>query len=242
MKYHSQLTEATLLKRPISFLVEVVLQSKRRIMLRCPNLGPLIGCDILGTQLWFSAPYEDHCLPTLELVEVNGGFLVSINPEILKKLVIESIQYGHINELANYKILNTELKYEQDSMLFLVLEQNPSQLLYPTNQCYVYLEHVIHSNEQYEGIFPLLTKSANHNLEHLILRKKQGHRAVLLYCVLHAGVKILKFTDKDLEYSKKVAHAIEQGVEVLAYKAKINTQEIELISKVPIALQADAKI
>jgi DNA-binding sugar fermentation-stimulating protein len=74
MKYNSQLIEATLLRRPISFLMEVVLQSKRRIMVRCPNLGPLAGCDILGTQLWFSAPSGDHCLPTLELVEVNGGF------------------------------------------------------------------------------------------------------------------------------------------------------------------------
>ena len=242
MKYHSQLTEATLLKRPISFLMEVVLQSKRRIMLRCPNLGPLIGCDILGTQLWFSAPYEDHCLPTLELVEVNGGFLVSINPEILTKLVIESIKYGHIKELANYKILNPELKYEQDSILFLVLEQSPLQLLHPLNQCYVCLEHVIYSNEQYEGVFPLLTKSADRSLDHLILRKKQGHRAVLLYCVLHSGVKILKFTDKDPEYSKKVAYAVEQGVEIMAYRAKISTQEIELINKVPIASQADAKI
>ena len=161
MKYHSQLTEATLLKRPISFLMEVVLQSKRRIMLRCPNLGPLIGCDILGTQLWFSAPYDDHCLPTLELVEVNGGFLVSINPELLKKLVIEAIKYGYIKELANYKILSQETKLdEHDSMPFLVLEQNQA------HQCYVCLEHVIYGNEQNEGMFPLRSESTRLNSSH----------------------------------------------------------------------------
>jgi DNA-binding sugar fermentation-stimulating protein len=35
---------------------------------------------------------------------------------------------------------------------------------------------------------------------------------------------------------------VEQGVEVLAYKAKISTKEIQLINKLPIALPADAKI
>lgn len=236
MKYHSQLTEATLLKRHISFLVEVVLQSKRRIMLRCPNLGPLVGCDILGTQLWFSAPYEDHCLPTLELVEVNDGFLVSVNPEILKELAMESIRRGHIPELANYNILNPDSRYEHDSLPFLVLEHNNLQ------QCYVYLEHVIYGNEQKEGIFPLSKKSED-RIENLILRKKQGHRAVLLYCVAHSGVKILKFADQiDPGYSKKIALAVEQGVEILAYNTKISTQEIELINKLPIALPAGARI
>lgn len=237
MKYHSQLTEATLLKRHISFLTEVVLQSKRRIMLRCPNLGPLVGCDILGTQLWFSAPYEDHCLPTLELVEVNGGFLVSVNPEILKPLAVEAIKQGYIKELSNYKVLNPDSRYEYESLAFLVLDHHCSQ------QCYVYLEHVIYGTDKHEGMFPLSYRSADRSLEHLILRKQQGHRAVLLYCVAHSGVKILKFADAfDPEYGKKVAYAVEQGVEVLAYKAKISTKEIELINKLPIALPADAKI
>lgn len=236
MKYHSQLTEATLLKRHISFLTEVVLQSKRRIMLRCPNLGSLLGCDILGTQLWFSAPYEDHCLPTLELVEVNDGYLVSINPEILKPLVIEAIKLGNIKELSNYKIINPDSRYEYDSLQFLMLE-HPQ-----TEQCYVYLEQVIHGTDQNEGLFPLAYKSADRSLEHLILRKQQGHRSVLLYCVVHSGIKTLKFADQfDPEYSKKVAHAVEQGVEILAYKAKITTKEIELISKLPITLPEDLR-
>lgn len=237
MKYHSQLTEATLLKHPISFLMEVILPSKRRTMLRCPNLDPLVGCDILGTQVWFSAPYEDHCLPTVELVEVNGGFLVSINPEILKKLVIEAIQYGYITELANYKILNFDPKYELDSLLSLTLERNA------TEHCYVCLEHVIYANDHQEGMFPLLNKAAYRSLEYLTLRKQQGHRAILLYCVMHSGTKVLKFADTvDPEYSKKINYARELGIEVIAYNAKISTQEIELIHKLPIASQADAKI
>lgn len=236
MKYHSQLIEATLLKRPISFLMEVVLQSKRRITLRCPNLGPLTGCDILGTQLWFSAPSGDHCLPTLELVEVNGGFLVGVNPEILKKLVMESIRLGHIEELSDYKVTEQESHYDQDTISVLMLEKDF------LDQCYVCLEHVIYANEQQEGFFPVVNKLVDTNLEYLMLRKKQGYRAILLYCVLHSGAESLKFAENiDPTYDKKIELAIANGIEILAYKAKISTQEIELNNKILIASQVIAK-
>ena len=236
MRYHSQLIEATLLKRPISFLMEVVLQSKRRIMLRCPNLGSLTGCDILGTQLWFSAPSGDHCLPTLELVEVNGGFLVGVNPEILKNLVIESVRLGYIKELSDYRVTEQDSHYDQNSIEVLVLEKDF------LHQCYVCLEHVIYANEQYESLYPIVKRSIDANLEYLILRKKQGYRAILLYCVLHAGARSLKFAENiDPDYSKKISHAIANGIELLAYNATISTQEMELKNKIPIISSVIAK-
>lgn len=229
MKYHSQLIEATLLKRPINFLMEVILQSKRRIMLRCPNLGPMTGCDILGAQLWFSAPSGDHCLPTLELVEVNNGFLVGINPEILKKLVIESIRLGYIEELSDYKITEQDGHYDQDCITVLTLEKDF------LDQCYICLEHVIYANEQQEALFPLINKSVDTNLDYLMLRKKQGYRAMLVYCILHSGAKTLKFAEKiNPTYSQKISHAINNGIEIVAYKATISVQEIELNTKIPI--------
>ncbi len=237
MKYHSQLIEATLLKRPISFLMEVVLQSKRRIMIRCPNLGSLNGCDILGTQLWFSAPSNGHCLPTLELVEVNEGFLVGINPEILKELVAEAIHSGFIQELVNYKVIEHNLNYQQDSILNLTLQKDLLE------NCYVCLEHVIYVNEKLEALFPFNSNCIDANLDYLILRKKQGHRAVLIYCILHSGVKNLKFIElKDSFYVTKIKHAINQGIEVIAYKANISTQEIKINNKISIGFQAIAKL
>ena len=101
MKFCSKLTEATLLKRSIKFLVEAALLDKQRIMLRCPNLGRLLGCDILGTKLWFSNPIGYHCLPTWELAEVDGGHLVCVNPEYILSLVLDGIKAKVITELAD---------------------------------------------------------------------------------------------------------------------------------------------
>lgn len=235
MKYHSQLIEATLLKRPISFLMEVVLQSKRRIMVRCPNLGPLTGCDILGTQLWFSAPSNGHCLPTLELVEVNGGHLVGINSEILKLLVVEAINTQAIPELINYNIKTHDLECQQDNILTLTLHRNLLE------HCYVCLEHVIYTNEQLEALFPCNPKFIDLNLDYLMLRKRQGHRAILIYCVMHSDAKTLKFLTDNF-YIAKVKQAIQQGVEILAYKASISTKEIKINNKISIGFQAIAKL
>jgi sugar fermentation stimulation protein A len=229
MRYHSQLIEATLLKRPISFLVEAVLQSKRRIMVRCPNLGPLTGCDILGTQIWFSAPSGEHCLPTLELVEVNGGFLVGVNQEILQDLAIESIGQGYIKELSGYKVNNKETPYSQDTIFNLSLQKDLS------SYCYICLEHVLYANERYEAIFTGGTNVSDANLEYLSLKKKQGNRAILLYCVLHSGAKCLSFQEEFNNcYANKISAALSQGIEILAYKATISTQEILLNNKIPL--------
>lgn len=237
MKHHSQLIEATLLKRPISFLMEVVLQSKKRIMLRCPNLGSLQGCDILGTQLWFSAPSNGHCLPTLELVEVNGGFLVGINPEILKDLFIDAITQGCIKELSDYQFLGKEPDCKLDDVQIFNL-YNKTQ-----GKSYVSLEHVINVNEQLEGIFPSNKQNVNSNLDYLVLKKQKGYRATLIFCILHSGAKNLKIIDKENSlYIEKMRYALQQGVEVLAYKAKISTQEIKLNNKLPIHLQVIAKL
>jgi sugar fermentation stimulation protein A len=193
-------------------------------MVRCPNLGPLAGCDILGTQLWFSAPSGDHCLPTLELVEVNGGFLVGINPEILKQLATEAIREGFIKELRDYRITEQDSHgYDQDAITVLMLEKDFM------HQCYVCLEHVICVNDEKSSFVPVINKLVDPNLEYLILRKKQGYRAVLLYCVLHSGADNLKFDGNiDPEYGKKIAYAIDNGVEVIAYRANISTQEMLL--------------
>jgi len=237
MKHHSQLIEATLLKRPISFLMEVVLQSKKRIMLRCPNLGHMYGCDILGTQAWFSAPSKGHCLPTLELLEVNGGELVGINPENLKDLFIEALQHKKIHELSNYTCKSIKNVGFSDP--------SSSINLHNTNQeqCYVCLQHIIYCNEKLEGIFNLNDFTTNTHLDYLILRKKQGHRAILVFCVLHTGSKNLKVLEShNSTYTNKFKNALEHGVEILAYKAAISTQEITLANKLPIQLQAIAKL
>ena len=234
MKFSSNLTEATLLKRTIKFLVEVVLPNGQRLMIRCPNLNPIIGCDILGTKIWYSTAIGYHCLPTWELAEVDGGHLVCINSELVKPLVVEGVKKGIIEEFLSYNILHAGNTYEQTMQQNLLLESG-------SEKCYVCLEQVTLGSDQGEGFFPERHGMGASNINKLIKLCQEGHKAILFFCVMHAGLKNIKPAYHiDPGYGKLLQIAVAAGVKLLAYKTSISTQGIELTTKLPILFSEDA--
>lgn len=230
MKFSSHLTEAILLKRVLRFMAEIVLPNRQKLMIRCPNIGVMRGCDILGTKIWYSNPIGYNCLPTFELVEADDGYLVCINPELMKPMVIDAIKQNLIQELSGYNILHAGGQYDQFRSQFLLLEKNQQQ-------CYVGIEQVIIKGERGVGLFPASVGDGLDNLEALIQAREDGHRAVLLYCVMHTGIEHIKpAADIDQEYSKLLLAAEAQGVEVLAYRVTINLENIELTTRIPVVL------
>ena len=228
MKFCSKLTEATLLKRSIKFLVEAALLDKQRIMLRCPNLGRLLGCDILGTKLWFSNPIGYHCLPTWELAEVDGGHLVCVNPEYILSLVLDGIKAKVITELADCIILHSSSKLQYPRYHNLLVQRN-------NRQCYVAIEHVTLGNEDGDGYFPDIKHGGIENLEYLTKLCLAGHQAMLLYCVMHTGInKVSLAVHIDPQYMEKLNIALSTGVEVVAYNTKISLHGLEVSGRVPV--------
>ncbi len=230
MKFCSYLTEAVLLKRVLGFMAEVVLPNRQKLTIRCPNIGAMRGCDILGTKIWYSNPVGYNCLPTWELAEVDGGHLVSINPELMKPLVIDAIKQNMINELGGYNILHAGGQYDQFRSQFILLEKDHKQ-------CYMGIEQVIVSGDNGVGLFPGILGDGIENLRALIQARQDSHRSVLLFCVMHSGLSYVKPASQiDPEYSKLLLQAKEEGVEVLAYKVHISLDSIELITPLPVLL------
>lgn len=228
MKFSSHLTEAVLLKRVMRFMAEVVQTNRKKAMIRCPNIGDMRGNDTLGTKVWYSSAIGYHCLPTWELSEADGGFLVCINPEMMKPLVIDGIKRQLINELIGYNILHAGGAYDQFRSQFLLLEKDQKQ-------CYVGIEQVIRIGAHNAGIFPAVIGDGLDNLRALIHAKEQGHRAVLLFCVMHSGVEHIKLNeDPNSEYNKLLARAMAMDVEVVAYRANITLESVELTTQIPI--------
>ena len=235
MKFSSHLTEAILLKRVLRFMAEIVLPNRQKLMIRCPNIGEIRGCDILGTKIWYSNAVGYNCLPTWELVEADNGYLVSINPELMKPLVIDAIKQNLIQELIGYNILHAGGQYDQFRSQFLLLEKNQQQ-------CYVGIEQVLIIGDNGVGVFPGAAGDGMENLQALIQAREDGHRAILLYCVLHTGVSYIKpATHIDSEYGKLLLRAVAEGVEVLAYRASINLESIELNTPLPVLLTERVK-
>lgn len=232
MKFSSHLTEAILLKRIFRFMAEVVLSNRQKQVIRCPNMGAMSGCDILGTKIWYSNPMGYNCLPSWEMVESDGGFLVCINPELMKPLVIDAIKQNLIDELSGYTILHAGGHYDQFRSQFMLLEKNQKQ-------CYVAIEQVIVMGENNSGVFPATVGDGIDNLHALIQARDEGHQAILLYCVMHTGIdKITRLSDIDPEYSKMLLQAEARGVQILAYRTSINLEEITLDTPISVSLPA----
>lgn len=236
MKFSSHLTEAILLKRVLRFMGEVVLPNRQKLMIRCPNMGDMRGCDILGTKVWYSNAVGYHCLPTWELVEVDHGYLVSINPELMKPLIIEAIKKNTITELSGYNIMHAGGQFDQFRSQFLLLEKNQQQ-------CYMGIEQVLLLGEHGVGLFPASYGDGIDNLHALIQARAEGHRAILLYCVMHTGISYLKpQVDFDSAYYKLLQQAVAAGVEVVAYRVSITLEDIELTTQLPVLPAELAKL
>lgn len=230
MEYNSHLTEATLLKRSYGFLTEVVLPGGQRTMIRCPNLGPMTGCDTLGSKIWYSNAVGYHCLPTWELVEVDGGHFVCINPEIVKSLVIDAIENSYIKEFKDYKISYfTNLPSSVENKTILIESTH--------EKCIVGIEYVTFGNDIGTGLFPESFGQGKELLDVLLNTKKNEKcRVVLLYVVMHSGLSGIKTASLvDPEYSKILDVASKEGIELLAYKIVADPKNIELKVALPIA-------
>lgn len=232
MKFKSPLIEAILLKRSFRFLAEVALKNKQRRMLYCPNLGLLRHCDVLGSRIWFSNPsrLSEGYLDVWELTEVDGGWLVFINPNYAGALVREAIEYNRIPELEGFRFLQVPIMPSFGPGIEMLLKENGEQ-------CFIHAEPVLSANEQNEGYFPEEKGMGISALEELIALKKAGHRTVLFYCIQHNGVTCFHPADNiDSMYGIRLREAVALGVECFAYRAHISLQEVSLGSRIPILL------
>ena len=227
MKFTSYLTEATLLRRPLKFLAEVALPSQQKLTVRCPNLARMLGCDILGTRVWFSNPTGLHCLPTWELAETDGGHIVGVNPELLKPLFKEGIRNKHYKNLVDFDLIYDEAI---DRVKILRLESKDSA-------CYVGLEHVTLADEAGHGYFPDAQGDGIETIKHLIRLRKENENVKLCYCALHTGVNSIKPAKHiSAEYNNLLQTAIKEGVEVIAYRSIISLYNMELSVPVPVMI------
>jgi len=243
MEFPSPLTQAVLLKRYKRFLAEIVLNNQEHRIIYCPNMGNMAGCDVLGSKIWFSrSDNPRRKFPdTWELVEVNEGHLVCINTQNANPLVLEAIQNNVIEPLQGYQKITFEPPAIGEHSFDLLLEQlDESTALTPVSiqKCYIATQGVTLGDEIHRGFFPdTPTSRGLQLLKSLIQAKQLGHRAVLIYCVMHTGIERIFPADHiDFEYGRMLRQAVLAGVEIIGYKTEINLQKIQLVEPVEVCV------
>jgi sugar fermentation stimulation protein A len=120
--------------------------------------------------------------------------------------------------------LRTEVRYgEENSRIDLLLEDDEK------GNCYIEVKSVTLLDEREDpgmGYFPdaVTARGAKH-LRELMAMKAAGHRAVLLFMVLHSGISRMRpATHIDPHYSLLIEQAIAAGVEILCYRPHVGVQ------------------
>ncbi|MGY5450686.1 DNA/RNA nuclease SfsA [Agarivorans sp. MS3-6] len=231
MSFESPLQPATLVKRYKRFLADVILADGSETTIYCANTGAMTGCAEPGSTIWYSQsenPKRKYPL-SWELSQTPDGHTICVNTAKANQWVEQAITQNVIGELAGYASLRREVKYGSENSRIDFLLEDPQR-----TACYIEVKSCTLLHEG-NGYFPdaVSTRGQKH-LRELIDMKQQGHRAVLLFAVLHSGINSVRAAAHvDPSYAQLLDLAKQQGVEVLAYKAKLNPKSCRLVKALP---------
>lgn len=235
MHFESSLIQATLLRRYQRFLADVELENGEAMTVHTANTGSMAGCAVPGTRIWISDsgnPKRKYRY-SWEIASTVGGTLVGINTALANKLVKEAIESGLILELAGYRAIKAEQRYgQQRSRIDLLLDMEDGR------SGYVEVKNVTASFEAGVAAFPdAVTQRGTRHLQELEYVCRQGHRAILVFCVQRSDIQSVRAAAEiDPEYAGALARAASAGVEVLAYGATVSPQAIALNRKLEVSL------
>ncbi len=231
MRIELPTAEGKLLKRYKRFLADVEMEGGEIITAHCPNTGSLRGCVPEGAR----AILRDSQNPkrklrwTLQTVQVDGTW-VNVDTGLPNALVAEAIEAGRIPELVGYDSLRREVKYGENSRIDILLERGDER-------CYVEVK----STTLVEGSmarFPdAVTERGRKHLEELASMVKQGHRAVIFFCVSRGDVESFEPADDiDPLYGETLRRVCPAGVEALAYSTAVGPTSFDVGKRLSIHL------
>ena len=241
MNWSSPLQPATLIKRYKRFMADVIPDASDEaelLTLHCANTGSMKNCMGEGWRVWYSDsgnPKRKYPC-SWELSETPDGHLICINTAQANRIVKEALEQQVISELAEYRSVQAEVKYgaENSRIDFLLTQEGLAD-------CYVEVKSATLLDKSFgpgQGFFPdAVTERGRKHLRELQQMVADGHRAVLLFCVNHTGIEQLSVAAHiDPAYAGVLREALAAGVEVLAYRAQMDTRQIRLQQPLPLAL------
>ena len=235
MQFVSTLIPATLARRYKRFLADVVLESGELTTVHVANPGAMTGLARPLSPVWLSDSGNPlRKLPlTWELVETDlgsGPELVGVNTGHPHQLVADALAAGVIPELRNYPSVRREVKYGENSRIDFLLDD-------PTRRpCYLEIKNVHLMRKPRLAEFPdCVTERGAKHLRELERVLASGARAVLFYVIqIPSADRFAVARDIDPAYAAAFDRARGHGVEMLAWRCRIDLGGIEIATPVPI--------
>ena len=217
------LTKARLVRRYKRFLVDVEwLEDQGTDVVHCPNTGAMAGCCDEGASIWLS----HHNNPrrklswTWELVETGAG-LACVHSARANRVVKEALGQGFFPTLrAKHTPIRREVPIGSSSRADFFLGSDQG--------VHVEVKAVTLYQGASTGAFPdVRSLRTTKHLRELMNMMTLGHRAALVFCVLHAGIHhVGAAADIDPEYAWQLSVAIDAGLKVFTLLNDISPRGI----------------
>ncbi len=223
------------MRRYKRFLADVTLAGGDTVTVNCPNTGSMLGLTEPGSTVWLSrsdSPTRKYA-HTWEMIEADlgaGPTLVGINTGHPNRIVAEAISAGALRSLSGYATLRREVKYGEASRVDILLE-DPRK-----GACYVEVKNAHLSRRHGLAEFPDCTtaRGAKH-LRELAQMVRDGHRAVMVFLIQRGDAKRFRLAaDLDPAYRAAFDEASAAGVEAIALRCRMSTEEIVVSGTVPV--------
>jgi len=230
-----QLQPAKLIKRYKRFLADIEFTDGEQTTIHCANTGAMKGCAEPGDTVWYStSDNAKRKYPfSWEITQSQAQHFICVNTLRANQLVEEALRNDVISELIGFSSLKSEVKYgsENSRIDFLATYTD-------AHDAYIEVKSVTLLEKEH-GYFPdAVTTRGQKHLRELMEMKAQGHRAILLFAVLHSGINdITVASHVDPNYAELLKEAAHAGVEIIAYKADFQLESgelnINLTKKIP---------
>ena len=223
MRFPSPLIPGRLVRRYQRFFADVRLADGRLVTAHCPNSGSMLGCKEPGSPVYLSRqPGRNRKLAwTWEMIRM-GRTWVGINTLWPNRLVVEAIEDGTLAELQGYARIQREVRVSPRSRLDLLLEGGNSR-------CWVEVKNVTLRVGDLAAFPDAVTERGTKHLRELIRLARAGQGAALVFVVQRGDCVAFRPADEvDPEYCRWFLRALEAGVAVLPYVARVTPREIRL--------------
>ena len=224
MRFHAPPIVGRFLRRYKRFFADVELQDGTVVTAHCPNTGSLLGCRTEGSRVWLrdSRNPARKLRYTWQAVQVGRSW-VNVDTSLPNGVVAEAVAAGIVEPLAGYASLEREVCYGANSRIDLLLTDARGR------KCFVEVKNTTLA-EGSVGLFPdAVTERGRKHLGELVRMARNGARAVQFFFVSRGDVAVFRPADTiDPDYAAALRKAARQGVEVLAWRARVEPRRLEL--------------
>ena len=235
MQFLKPLVHGKLIRRYKRFLADIELDSGEIVVAHCTNSGSMKTCIEEGAEVYLTHVDDPKRKTkyTWEMIKINDDW-IGVNTGIPNILVYEAIRDQEIEGLNTYTEAKREVKFEDSR--FDVFANNAQEA------CFIEVKNVSMKVGEYARFPDAVTTRGKKHLETLIRVKESGMRALMFYVIQRSDVSVFgTANDIDPAYAETLKKAMDNGVEVFAYQAKVKPEGIKLVKQLPIDIDCKVK-